>query len=237
MSLSIVMPCYNEAKIVEYVIRAYYSEIISRINDSELIIINDCSTDGTGVILKKLSREFPKLRVLMTDINSGHGKALRIGYEAAQKKWVFQVDSDNQFKAGEFWKLYELRSNYDFLLGYRKKRQDSPGRLILTTLIRFINFLLFGVWIKDANCAFRLIRRDFLIDALRYVETRTFAPNIIISILAKKMKKTITEIPVTYYNKKEKVDLIQHWNIIKLSFLGFTQLLKLRRTLNDYELG
>ena len=87
MSVSIVMPCYNEEEIIESVVIDYCNEIIfSKVDDSEFIVIDDCSVDNTYKILERLKEKFSKLKVMKTSVNSGHGKAVRMGYENSQKE-------------------------------------------------------------------------------------------------------------------------------------------------------
>jgi len=186
MSISIVMPCYNEESIIETVVRDYYEKIINKIEDSELIVVNDCSKDNTYNILNNLKNELPKLKVLCTPVNSGHGKATMMGYEFAEKEYIFQIDSDNQFESKDFWKLYSLKDNFDFIIGFRQQRHDPMVRLIITKSLGLINLLFFGVHINDANCPFRLMKKNVLIKRLASIDKESLAPNIMLSILAKK---------------------------------------------------
>ena len=221
------MPCYNEGEVIEEVIRTYYSEIIANIADSEFIVIDDCSTDNTNKILEGLKKELPELRVLKTPVNSGHGRAMRMGYEAAGKEWVFQLDSDNQFDVRDFRKLYGEKERFDFILGFREKRRDPAHRLVLSSIIRVANFFIFKTWIKDANSPFRLIKRELLLKLLESVGKEAVAPNIMISVLAKKKGIKMTEVPVTHRERKTGVVSIAHWKLIKLARKGFRELLRM----------
>ncbi|MBW2046087.1 MAG: glycosyltransferase family 2 protein [Deltaproteobacteria bacterium] len=229
MSVSIIMPCYSEEEVIEKVVRTYYNEIIAKIEDSEFIVVDDCSKDNSYAVLKKLKNDFPKLKVLKTPTNSGHGKAVRMGYEAATKDYVFQVDSDNQSKAQDFWKLYSLKDTYGFILGFRKQRCDPILRLITTKALRLINLFLFGVWINDINCPFRLIKKKVLVELLKLVDKNALAPNIMISILAKKRKVRMIEVPITHYERKTGQTSITDWKLITFSMKVFWQLTALRR--------
>jgi glycosyltransferase involved in cell wall biosynthesis len=231
MSVSIVIPCYNEEEIIEKVVRSYYQKVISRIADSECIVIDDCSSDKTYEILQGLKGELPRLDTLRMPRNSGHGKALRLGYEHAQKDFIFQVDSDNQFEPDEFWKLYTLKDSYDFILGFRKIRYDPLPRLILTKTVRLGIYLIFGIWIKDANCPFRLIRKKTLKELLELISPDALAPNIMISILAKFKKTKMTEVIVTHYPRKTGKAWLGKLKLIVFSLKGFIQLIALRKRL------
>jgi glycosyltransferase involved in cell wall biosynthesis len=228
MPVSIVMPCYNEGEIIETVVNAYHKEIIAKIPGSEFIIIDDCSTDGTYTILKKLQSQLMALRIFRMPINSGHGKTIRNGYELAKREWIFQVDSDNQFQSSDFWKLYSLKDKYDFILGFRKQRVDHPLRQMLSYIMCIVNLIFFGAWIKDANCPFRIMKRAMLDKLTDFVDSQAIAPNIIISILAKKKGFKTIEIPVLHYNRKTGRSSLKNYKLIKLCLIGFWQLILLR---------
>lgn len=229
MSVSIVMPCYNEEKIIEKVVKDYYSEIISKIDDSEFIIIDDCSNDNTNEILNKLSTQLPRLKILRTSVNSGHGKAVRLGYEVATKDYVFQVDSDNQFKSNDFWRLYNLKDDCDFILGFRRVRHDPLIRLLLAEIIKLMNFFLFGVWIKDVNCPFRIIKKIILDELLNIIDKEALAPNIMISILAKKKRIKMTEVPINHYKRRAGTTSLTNWKLVYFALRGFKQLIILKK--------
>lgn len=228
MSVSIVMPCYNEEGIIKKVVKDYFNEVISKIEGAELVIIDDCSTDNTAGILKDLQKEYPDLKVIKTSVNSGHGLALRQGYEYAQGEWIFHVDSDNQFSPHDFWRLYHCKDNYDFILGFREQRNDPFVRLVLSRIIRVVNFIFFGVWIKDANCPFRLIRKTNLQEFLSVIDKNALAPNIMISLLARK-KIRMVEVPVAHYQRKTGVNWLSYGKLIRFAFKGFIQLIKFRK--------
>ena len=191
MTVSVVIPVYNEEKCIEKVVRGYYQEVISRIPDSEFIVVNDCSTDSTSQVLENLSKELPLLKVIKPETNSGHGKALRLGFKNAKKAFVFYTDSDDCFNPKDFWKLYDVRDKKTLISGYRVNRDDPLARLILTRIIRYFIVVVFGVHIKDSNCPFKLIKKDALGDILKTVPEEVKAPFIIISIITNPSLNTI----------------------------------------------
>ena len=230
-SVSIVAPCYNEEDVIEEVVRDCYDKIISKITDSELIIVDDLSSDGTPAILERLEKELPKLRVLKPNTNCGHGKAVRIGYEAATKDWIFQIDSDNQFETQDFWKLFEQRNKYSFILGNRTMRNDPSHRIFLAKIIRSVNRILFKVKINDVNCPFRLVKKEINDNLLLKIDSAALAPNIMIPILAKRRGVKIAEIPVAHHKRKTGNVTVANWKLISFCFKGFRQLLEFRKSL------
>lgn len=184
--LSIVMPCYNEEGCIEAVTRAWIGEAGRRAPSLEVIVVDDGSRDQTGAILDRLAQELPSLRVIHQP-NSGHGRALRVALEAARGEWVFHVDSDDQFDPRDFWKLWNLRNDYDYLCGYRVERHDPVHRLVISDLLRGLNRLLFGVAVRDANVPFKLIRRPALERILSLIPRGVFAPSIMMSIAGQRL--------------------------------------------------
>lgn len=196
--ISIVMPAYNEADVIEASVREWYDEVIRRIEGSELIVVNDCSTDATGEILARLAKELPGLRPVQPARNGGHGKALLFGFKQVTQPWVFQTDSDRQHLPSEFWDFWRVREQYDFVFGVRRSRADGPVRVVISSTMRVVNFALWGSWIRDANCPFKLMRAQALQSVLARVPGDTFIPMVMVSILARKMKFGVTEIVVTH---------------------------------------
>lgn len=196
--LSIVMPAYNEEEIIEATVREWFEEVVSRIPGAELIIVNDCSKDDTGGVLARLAIEIPALRPLTPERNGGHGKALRFGFDHVTQEWVFQTDSDRQHLPSDFWKLWKLRETNDFVLGLRRARADGWLRKVVTGIMRFANFLIWGLWIGDANCPFKLMRRDAMESVLQRVPRDSFIPMVMLSILCRKMKFRVAEVVVEH---------------------------------------
>jgi dolichol-phosphate mannosyltransferase len=196
--VSIVMPAWNEAEIIEDCVREWYCEVVSKIPGSELIVVDDCSTDATGSIVAGLGNLLPGVRCVRPERNGGHGKALRTGFDHAQKPFVFQTDSDRQHLPADFWETWERREHADFVFGYRKERADGATRVFITRCMRILNFLVWGVWVRDANCPFKLMRREPLAQVLRKIPRDCFIPMVLVSILARKMKFRVVEVEVEH---------------------------------------
>ncbi len=194
------MPCYNEEGCIEKVAREWVAAISARVPCFELVVVDDGSRDSTGAIVDRLAVEIPQLRVIHQP-NAGHGHALRRALEAARGEWVFHVDSDDQFVPRDFWKLWDVRENYDYLCGYRTQRQDPLHRLVITRIVRWLNFLFFGVYLRDANIPFKLIRRPALERLLELVPRGVFAPSIMMSLAGKRQFR-FAEIPVGHVARK-----------------------------------
>jgi glycosyltransferase involved in cell wall biosynthesis len=221
----VVMPALNEEAYIENTIDSW-APVVSGLAGSEIIIIEGGSSDGTKDELDKLSRKYDFLNVVDQG-GKGHGNALMQGYKNAIEShhhWVFQTDADGHFKPEDFYKLWEKRGDSEFLLGYREERKDPFHRLLVTRLISLWIRLLFGHDIKDPNIPFRLMRRVHLKDIITKVPENSFAPNILLSILAIKHGNDLHHIPISHLPRKR--SLYHSYRLLKGGLRGFIELTK-----------
>jgi glycosyltransferase involved in cell wall biosynthesis len=230
--VSIVMPAYNEEAIIERTVREWHEEVTARIPGSELIVVDDCSTDHTGDVLARLAREIPSLRTLTPERNCGHGRALRYGFDYVTQDWVFQTDSDRQQLPSDFWKVWDRRGTSDFVLGVRGTRADGPARVFITAVMRLANFAVWGLWLRDANCPFKLMRRQPMEKVLERIPRDSFIPMVMLSILCRKMKYRVTEVAVEHLPRRGgKPSLSGFWKWIGVGSRCLHQLLSWRISL------
>jgi glycosyltransferase involved in cell wall biosynthesis len=136
-------------------------------SDFEVIVVNDGSRDGTASVLEELkSRHAPYMRIVTHEENRGYGAALRSGFAAARKEFVFYTDGDGQYDVNELPRLMELmESGVGLVNGYKMERNDPGHRVAIGFLYNRFARWLFGVRIRDIDCDYRLIRRVALNDA------------------------------------------------------------------------
>ena len=127
--------------------------------DYEVIIVNDGSRDDTGQIADEIAEQNAAVKVVHHPKNLGYGAALRSGFKAASKDIVFYTDGDGQFDIAEMPALLGLLQEYDIVSCYRLKRQDSIIRRINAWCWTKLVCLLFGLRLRDIDCAFKLYRR------------------------------------------------------------------------------
>lgn len=198
-----VMPAYNEAENIENTIIQWYP-IVERLSSNDiitkLIIANDGSKDNTFAIMNRLKEKYSLLEPLDKP-NSGHGATIFYLYQYAIKngaEYIFQTDSDGQTNPDEFWQMWENRELYDFQIGYRKNRQDGSNRIFVTKILQLMVWLLFHVWVKDANTPFRLMKSDKLCRIMDIIPNDFFLCNVAISAIAVKWKYKIGWHTITF---------------------------------------
>src|SRR5690242_1253512 len=131
------------------------------IPEYEVIVVDDGSQDQTGAILDTIAATNLSLFVIHHHINQGYGAALVSGFEAATKDLVFFMDSDGQFDIHDLEGFFPLMQEYDAVLGYRLNRQDTWMRKLNAWGWKILVGMVFGVYVRDVDCAFKLYRGDF----------------------------------------------------------------------------
>lgn len=237
-SLYIVMPAYNEAENIEDVIKQWHP-VTEKINlsgdECRLLIANDGSKDNTYEILCQLEGKY-KYLCPIDKKNSGHGATVLFLYDYALNQgadYVFQTDSDGQTMPDEFWQMWDNRHNYDFQIGTRGGRQDGFSRVLVTKTLRFIVWLMFGVWVKDANTPFRLMKAERLSYVMKYIPMDFFLANVAVSAIAVKKKEKIAWYPITFRPRQGGVNSINMKRIFKIGWKALGDFRKINKNLKN----
>lgn len=233
-----VMPAYNEAENIESTIQQWYPVVEKNITvggNSRLVIANDGSKDDTFAIMEGLKEKYPLL-IPLDKPNSGHGATVLYLYRYAIEQgadYIFQTDSDGQTKPDEFWQMWENREKFDFQIGHRLGRQDGGSRVFVTKTLRLIVWLMFRVWVKDANTPFRLMRTDKLVPILDVIPQDYFLSNVAISAIAVKWKYQIGWYPITFKPRQGGVNSINMKRIIKIGWKAFSDFYRINNQLRS----
>jgi glycosyltransferase involved in cell wall biosynthesis len=231
--LYIVMPAYNEEANIKKTIEEWYPVISDIGNNSKLVIVDDGSKDSTYARMKKLQLQYPEL-IPLTKPNSGHGATCLYAYNYALEKgakYIFQTDSDGQTSPSEFWPFWENRNKSDFIIGMRTKRRDGFSRIIVTKVLQFIVWITCGVFVKDANTPFRLMKSDKLERLLSHIPCNFFLSNVAISVLAVWYKYKIMWIPITFKPRQGGINSINLRKIIRIGTKAISDFRMIKKSL------
>jgi glycosyltransferase involved in cell wall biosynthesis len=228
MTVSVIIPVFNEEAVIEKVVTDCYNEIIEKIPGSELIVVNDGSTDGTFKILERLKQKFGELKVIHSEKNNGHAETLRLAFQQARKSLVFHIDGDNQFSVKDFWQLYKHIEGNDIVAGYRNPRHDRLHRKILSWILRWINIMLFGVSLRDVNTPFKLIKANVLSNIMSDIPRDFSAMPIMLYVIAKLKGYRIAEVPVAHFERKTGKTSMAGFYLMKLCSVYLMDLVKLK---------
>lgn len=161
VALSVILPAYNEADNLEAVVGELRAALQALPVASEIIVVDDGSRDGTAAVADRLAGAHG-VRVITHDHNRGYGAALRSGFAAAGRDWVFFMDSDGQLDPADLAAFLPHLTDHDLVAGFRLRRMDPLHRRLYGRLFTLTARVLFGVTSRDVNCAFKLIRRSRL---------------------------------------------------------------------------
>ena len=234
-NLYIVMPAYNEETNIEEIVKQWHKIIENAGSNSRLVIINDGSTDSTYekmLVLKAVYSQF----IPVTKPNSGHGSTCLFAYHYginACADYIFQTDSDGQTNPEEFWKFWENRDQYDFQIGDRTLRQDGFDRVVVMHMLRFVLWIIFGQWVKDANTPFRLMKTERLIPILKKIPEDFFLCNVVITIIALKWKERIKWHTITFKPRQGGTNSINLRRIFKIGRKAVGDFSKINKNLKN----
>jgi dolichol-phosphate mannosyltransferase len=222
VKLSVVIPCYNEEECLEEVLRSWDAELSKRIDDYEIIVIDDGSTDGTEGILGRLAESMGSLKVTRQP-NRGHGSALLAGYEEARGEWVFHTDSDHQMEPEDFWFLWERRRPSGYVMGVRVNRQDPVHRLVITWALRWFVTVLLCRKVRDINVPYKLVERELLRDIIGTIPEDTFAPSILMVQAAVHWGIEIEEVEVKHLPRTTGESTLKPMKLVAVCALALVQ--------------
>ncbi len=158
-SISVFFPCYNDARTIGDLVRRADAELQRVTGDYEIIVVNDGSQDRTAEVADALAAADPHVRVVHHQQNRGYGGALKSGFAASRKAYVFFTDGDGQFDVGEITTLLPFVPQYDVVIGYRIDRAEGGLRRANAGAWNWLVRRLFGIPSRDVDCAFKLFDR------------------------------------------------------------------------------
>ena len=162
MKLSVFFPAFNEEQSIEITVRRALGILrgLGKVEEFEIIVVNDGSTDRTGEIVDRLVTKISEVRAVHHQANRGYGGALKTGFKEAQFEWVAFTDSDGQFDFSEVTKFLDKTDEADLVLGYRLGRADPTLRRLYTWGWSLLVRIIFGLLVRDYSCGFKLIKRE-----------------------------------------------------------------------------
>ena len=223
MNLSIVLPIYNEEKIIEKSILEIINPRIKFCDNIEILAINDGSRDNTLHILESLAKQDKRIKIISHNTNMGYGAALRSGIKNARWEWIFFTDADMQFNVSELKAFLPFINGLDFIVGYRKNRADSLKRKFISYIYNKLVKILFKLPLRDVDCAFKLMKKSSL------ANVKFFSDSFFVSVelMVKSFQKgyRIKEVGVNHYPRVSGTSKVTYGKIL-LSLIDLVKLYK-----------
>lgn len=197
-TLSIVIPCYNEKDNIEKIVRLVKQ---SPIPNKEIIVVDDCSTDGTRDILEETIRPLVN-QLIYHEVNGGKGAALKTGFAAATGDVVIVQDADMEYDPMEYPQvvLPIMEGKAKVIYGSRFKESKAKGYLANRMANKFLTFLsnvFTRQHLTDMETCYKAFARE-VIQSVDIQEKRFgFEPEITAKISDMRIK--IHEVPISYY--------------------------------------
>jgi glycosyltransferase involved in cell wall biosynthesis len=203
MQLSVIIPCYNEKETIRGILAAVQAVPVEL---CEVIIVDDCSQDGTRDILRKEIEGLEKVRVLYHEKNRGKGAALRTGFAEARGDIVVVQDADMEYDPQEFPILMRpiLEGKADVVFGSRFAGGGAHrvvyywhmlGNLFLTHLSNMFT----NINLTDMETCYKMFRREIL-QRIKLEEDRFgFEPEITAKVA--RLRCRIYEVGISYYGR------------------------------------
>jgi len=200
MRVSLVIPAWNEAEAVGQVIQDFRPHV------DEIVVMDNCSTDGTADIARRLGAVVHSRRL------AGYGAALRAGMDAATGDILVLVEADATFRAKDLGKLLEYLKDADMVIGTRTTRQMIEQGANMDGLLRWGNVavgkLIEALWwsreprFTDVGCTYRAIWRDAYATIRPWLtrDDAAFSPEMMIEML--RADGRVIEVPVSYYRRR-----------------------------------
>jgi glycosyltransferase involved in cell wall biosynthesis len=198
--ISAFFPAFNEEANVPTMVERLRDVLPTVSDDYEIIVVNDGSHDRTAEVADALAAADPHVRVIHHPQNRGYGGALKSGFTASQKPYVFFTDGDGQFDVAEITKLLPCVPEYDVVIGYRIDRAEGGLRRVNAGAWNWLVRRLFGIPSRDVDCAFKMFdRRVFDV-----VHPQAEGAMISTEVLARAVRAgfRITEVGVHHYPRR-----------------------------------
>jgi glycosyltransferase involved in cell wall biosynthesis len=202
VKLSIVIPCYNERHTIQDIVTAVKAAPVA---DMEIIVVDDCSTDGTRDILKS-SIASQVTKVVYHEVNQGKGAALRTGFKEATGDVVIVQDADLEYDPQEYPTLMEpiLKNRADVVFGSRFLG-GQPHRVVYfwhyvgNTVLTLLSNMATNINLTDMETCYKLFRRE-VIQSIDVEENRFgFEPEITAKVARGGWR--IYEVGISYYGR------------------------------------
>ena len=197
MKLSIIIPMYNEQESLDSLFLEL-SDLFGQEAKTEIIFINDGSSDNTLNILESKIKNYPSWSIINLYRNYGKSVALQAGFDNSKGEIIATMDADLQDNPKEIHHLIEeLEKGYDVVSGWKKNRKDPLEKKIASKIFNFFVRVFSGLKIHDSNCGIKVFKREVTEMLTLYGGRHRYIP-----LLAHQKKFLISEVVVDHRERE-----------------------------------
>lgn len=209
MRLSVIIPVYNEEKRLGKTLSSINDYLSKQIYDSEILVVDNGSTDGTAGVVRMLDGKIKGLKLVQGSSAEGKGFAVKKGMLEALGDYRIFTDADNSTSIDQIEKMWpEFEKGFDVVIGSRDIKgavlnppQPWLRRVILGDGFKLYRKIIIGLWgIEDTQCGFKGFKKVAAERIFQKSKISGWTFDVEILILAKKMGYKIKEIPVNWEN-------------------------------------
>lgn len=207
MYLSIIIPAFNEQDRISATLHDIRDYLEGKQYKYEVLVVNDGSTDRTSEVVKTVLPHMANLRIIDNETNHGKGKVVRQGMLSANGRWRLFMDADNSTNVQSLEKLLPFgEQGYDVVVGSRRvsgakiKVKQNWLRDLLGGVFRMLVALIVPVGVKDTQNGFKLFSARAAEEIFRKQRMMTWAFDVEILAIAKKLSYKIKEVPIDWTN-------------------------------------
>lgn len=223
-SVSFVMPMFNERDNIAGTIDQIRILAEGIVDDYEIVIVDDASTDGCGDIVEDMAREDARIRFFRLATNTKFGGAFAKAFKSARKDVILYMDSDMPVDADDIKKSLPLIAETDIVTGYSKvNKGDTLLRKVISGIYNLMVQTMFGLSVRDINSGYKIVRRD-LVDGIDFVSQSPFV-DVELFLQAKRENRSVRQYPLVF---RERTGGRSYIASIPIILATFRDMIKLR---------
>ena len=206
MDISVIVPIYNVEKYIERCLLSLFTQ--TKTDGVEFILVDDCSSDCTMQIAKKILTEYPGIEVKIIEhkVNKGISSTRQSGIDVAEGKYIYQMDSDDWCEATMLEELYNFANmedadivTCDYIFDYGKTQEYYSQNIYEKDGMEHVKLILLGK--IRVNLFIRLIRRSLLVDNnIRFIDGMRMGEDSLILAKLYSMTKNVAYLPKAFYH-------------------------------------
>jgi dolichyl-phosphate beta-glucosyltransferase len=198
-TLSVVLPCLDEAERLPGTLAAYLAHFPPGRAEVELLVVDDGSTDGTTAIADQIAATDPRVRVVRMTRNHGKGYAVRTGIQAALGELVVFTDADGSYGPEQLERVVAALERAPVAIGARLGSDADPGsplRRLASRVFNRVMRLLLGLPFSDTQCGLKGFRHDAAEAVFGRTRVDGFAFDVEALLVARRLGIEVVEVPV-----------------------------------------